>query len=41
MRKTAQELEIRIHKLTAKGETMNQHLIAKAKRELRKLEAQK
>ena len=39
MRKTAEELKIRIHKLTAKGETQNQHLIAKARRELRKLEA--
>ena len=41
MRKTAEELKIRIHKLTAKGEMQNQHLIAKARRELRKLEAQK
>lgn len=37
--KTVQELENRIRKLTAKGETMNQHLIAKAKRELRKAQA--
>lgn len=40
MKKTAEELKIRIHKLTAKGETQNAHLIAKAKRELRKLEAE-
>ena len=40
MKKTAQELRVRIHKLTAKGETMNAHLIAKAKRELRKIEAE-
>ena len=39
MKKTAAELEIRIHKLTAKGEMQNQHLIAKARRELRKLNA--
>ena len=39
MKKTAQELEIRIHKLTAKGEMMNKNLIHKAQRELRKLEA--
>ena len=38
MRKTAEELKIRIGLLTAKGETQNAHLIAKAKRELRKLE---
>lgn len=41
MKKTAQELKIRISQLTAKGEITNAHLIAKAKRELRKLEAQK
>lgn len=40
MKKTADELRIRIHKLTAKGETMNKNLIAKARRELRKLEAE-
>lgn len=39
MKRTAEEMRIRIHKLTAKGETQNQHLIAKIKRELRKLEA--
>ena len=39
MRKTAEELKIRIHKLTAKGEMMNKNLINKARRELRKLEA--
>jgi hypothetical protein len=40
MKKTAEELRIRIHKLTAKGEMQNQHLIAKARRELRKLESE-
>ena len=40
MKKTAEELKIRISQLTAKGETQNQHLIAKAKRELRKREAE-
>jgi hypothetical protein len=39
MKKTPQELRIRMHKLAAKGETMNAHLIAKARRELRKAEA--
>ena len=40
MKKTAQEMRMRIHKLTAKGETMNAALINKAKRQLRKLEAE-
>ena len=40
MKKTAEELKIRIDQLTAKGETMNKNLINKARRELRKLEAE-
>lgn len=40
MKKTAQELKIRISQLTAKGEMQNKSLIAKARRELRKIEAE-
>ena len=39
MKKTAEELRIRIGLLTAKGEMMNKNLIAKARRELRKRES--
>ena len=40
MKKTAQELRIRISTLMAKGEIRNKSLIAKAKRELRQAEAE-